>query len=88
MIINVFDGAIDAARITSLTPVIKNNQNQGNVIDISKIFYQFQVTVNSNRVNCVYDNEADADKERAFVLKQWLDCHEQNAPVEMDKVEK
>lgn len=79
MLIEVFDGVIDAMEISALTPVIKNNIQQQGVQVIDKPLYIFQITMRAGaRINCTYESKLEAETERAFVLDSWMAVRNQD----------
>lgn len=73
MLIKVYDGVIDTSKISVLTPVLKNDLNApGQIKDLKNMLYVFQITIDGSRVNCSYTTEAEAKRERQFVLAAWL----------------
>ena len=79
MLIRVYDGVIDTSKISVLTPVLKEDLNMpGQIKDLNKMLYAFQITIDGSRVKCSYTTETEAKKEREFVLAAWLATRKQD----------
>ena len=78
MLIQIYDGIVDADTIVALTPVMKQDLSslpgQEGIKMINKPMYVYQVTLTGGaRINCTYEQKLDAEEERYFVLGNLTD---------------
>lgn len=93
MLIQVYDGIVEADDIVALTPVIKQSltgmPGQSDVKMIDKPLYMYQITLSGGaRINCTYEEKIKAEEERYFVLESWMAVKNQGGIATMESWKK
>jgi len=73
MIIRVYDGEFDAAKFSSITPVIDHKTEEG------KDAFIIQIVCDGVRSTLWYETKENAEKERDFMLTFWMKSKGQEA---------
>ena len=71
-LIKVFDGILDARKLSLVTPVMESetHDKENNVIPL----FVMQITCDGTRSTLNYDTKEEAERERNFIINSWMDA--------------
>ena len=71
MIIRVYDGEIDASKLSIVTPVMPVETDDPETKDVVTL-YALQITCDGTRTTLNYNTKEEAEAERNFIVGCWL----------------